>query len=62
MKLLYQVPETTIVFVNGQKDLMQYEVLGASKEGKWESGANTMNFEEENMETATPSAPNLWDE
>lgn len=62
MKLLYQAPETTIVFVNGQKDLMQNEVYGASKEGKWGDGTNSSNFDEgENLETAI-QAPNLWDE
>lgn len=62
MKLSYQAPETTIVFVNGQKDLLQTEVYGASKEGKWGDGSNTSNFEEEESFETAIQAPNLWEE
>ena len=65
MKLLYKAPETTVVIVNCEADLMQTEVFGESLTGEWGSGTNSSIFDSADGGAdfeRESSSPSLWNE
>lgn len=66
MKLLYKAPETTVVIVNTDADLMQGEIWGESLTGEWGDGANHSIFDSADgsadIDRDNGSGSNLWNE